>query len=105
MIDFLQMAIGYTLTADVSAEAFFYLSGFGSNGKSTFINILMKLLGEYATTLNVESLLVQHGPAKMATDVASMRGKRLVTTSEPPKGKTLDIAKFEAVDRHRRPFR
>jgi putative DNA primase/helicase len=95
MIDFLQMAIGYTLTGDVSAEAFFYLSGYGSNGKSTFQNILMKLLGEYATTISVDSLLVQHGPARMATDVASMRGQRLVTTSEPPKGKALDIAKLK----------
>jgi putative DNA primase/helicase len=48
LVDYLQRAVGWTLTGDISEQAMFFLHGLGANGKSTFISLLRALLGEYA---------------------------------------------------------
>lgn len=45
---YLQRVAGYLLTGDVSLEKLFFLHGSGANGKSTFVETLQALLGEYA---------------------------------------------------------
>jgi putative DNA primase/helicase len=48
MIPFLQQAIGYSLTGSIKEQVMFVLYGSGRNGKSTFINVIKDLLGDYA---------------------------------------------------------
>jgi len=43
LVDFLQRAVGYSLTGDTSEQCLFVLYGSGSNGKTTFVEILMAL--------------------------------------------------------------
>ena len=47
-INYLQKAIGYTLTGSTEEECLHFLYGNGRNGKTTFIQIIEKLLGDYA---------------------------------------------------------
>lgn len=78
---FLQKAVGYSLTGDVTEQVFFFLHGGGSNGKSTFITTIQRLLGDYATQGAADMLLAKHNEGHPA-EVAALRGARMVVCSE-----------------------
>src|SRR5262249_3230289 len=44
LITYLQRAVGYSLTADVSEQCLFFLHGAGCNGKSTFLKIILWMI-------------------------------------------------------------
>ncbi|MFC8093352.1 phage/plasmid primase, P4 family [Streptomyces sp. NPDC057301] len=48
MIDYLQLLLGYSVTGDVGGQILPFLFGSGKNGKSVLLDVLMKLLGDYA---------------------------------------------------------
>ena len=89
MIAFLQRALGYTLTGDVSEQCLFFLHGTGKNGKSTFINILSHILGSYRKNLKIDSLLSRTHDS-IPNDIARLAGARCVTTSEIEEGRRLN---------------
>lgn len=89
MIDFLQRAIGYTLTGDVREQALFFMYGGGSNGKSTFINALMGLLGQYSMKAPTEMIMQKYGGPSIPNDVAKLPGARLVVVAELEEGRKL----------------
>jgi putative DNA primase/helicase len=66
----------------------FILFGSGANGKSTFLNTIMRLLGDYATATPTETFMKQNGD-KISNDLARLRGTRFVTTTEAEQGKRL----------------
>lgn len=86
---YLQRAVGYALTADISEQAFFFLYGLGANGKSVFLSVLRWLLNDYAATADSATFLArQHdGPR---TDLARLEGTRLVTSLEAGENRRLD---------------
>ena len=55
-IDFLQRAVGYSLTGDIREHCLFLLFGTGRNGKSTFMETLSAALGDYALTTSTDTL-------------------------------------------------
>jgi len=80
--------VGYSLTGDVSEQVLFFLYGSGANGKSTFVNMLLSLLGEdYAIQAAPELLVV--GKDRHPTEVADLYNKRLVASIEVEDGKRL----------------
>jgi putative DNA primase/helicase len=88
LIKFVQKVMGYSMTSDVSEQAIFFLWGNGANGKSTFLNVITDLMGDYATSTPTETFMKKSGD-KMSNDIARLRGMRLVTTSEAEQGKRL----------------
>jgi len=82
VINFLQRAIGYTLTGDVREECIFILVGKGRNGKSTLIKILHDLLGSYGGVAEIETFLMSHRGA-LREDIADMQGRRFIGAQEP----------------------
>jgi len=88
MVEFLRRMVGYSLTGDVSEQVLFFLYGSGANGKSTFVNMLLSLLGEdYAIQAAPELLVV--GKDRHPTEVADLYSKRLVASIEVEDGKRL----------------
>jgi putative DNA primase/helicase len=88
LIDFLQRAAGWSLTGDTSEQSMFILFGSGANGKSTFLNVLMKLFGDYAIAASTETFMKKNGD-QISNDIARLRGTRFVVTSEAEQGKRL----------------
>lgn len=87
LIDYVHRCVGYTLTGDVSEQCMFVCYGTGRNGKSTFLDILAMLLGEYAVNIQPESLMVKTGnSAGHSSDIARLAGARLAITSESNEG-------------------
>jgi putative DNA primase/helicase len=85
---FLQTAAGWALTGDTSEQTMFILYGSGANGKSTFLNTLMRILGDYAIAASTETFMKKNGE-QISNDIARLRGTRFVTTAEAEQGKRL----------------
>lgn len=81
LIDYIQRAFGYTMTGSTKEQVFFIAWGDGANGKSTLMNIMSYLLGEYAQTIPIEAITnLSRGNA--SPELAGIAGARLVTVNE-----------------------
>ena len=87
LIHYIQKAMGYALSGDTSEQCMFILWGSGANGKSTFLNTILKLMGNYACNTSIETFMKKHN--EHSNDLARLKGMRLVTTSEVEQGQTL----------------
>ena len=93
---FLQRVCGYLLTGVTYEHALFFWYGTGANGKSTFINVLVEILGDYARTAAIETFTAstnEHHP----TDLAGLQGARLVTATETEDGQRFAESKLKAL--------
>lgn len=88
LINFIQRALGWALTGDTSSQAMFILYGNGANGKSTFINTVMKLMGDYATSTPTETFMQKKGD-QASNDIARLKGTRFVSAMEAEYGGKL----------------
>lgn len=102
MVAYLWRVVGYCLTGETSARAFFILCGTGKNGKSTFARAVQTLLGmrseNYAQTARFETFLQNSRVAGNADpDVAGLAGSRVVVASEvnPGEKHRLDGGKIK----------
>lgn len=92
-IEYLQKMSGRFLTGDTSEEEFYIFFGATTrNGKSTITELLLYLLGDYATTISPESLAIKaNKDSRTASpDIAKLAGTRLVVASEPPRRMLFD---------------
>ncbi len=93
---FLRRVVGYALTGSTSENALFFLYGSGANGKSVFLSTIAGVLGEYARTAPIEAFIAsnsEHHP----TDLAGLRGARLVTAVETEDGRRWAESKLKAL--------
>ena len=88
IITFLQTAVGWALTGDNSEQVMFILFGSGANGKTTFLNTIMHILGDYAIATPTETFMKKSGDQN-TNDIARLRGTRFVTTTEAEQGGRL----------------
>jgi len=88
LINFLQTATGWGLTGDISDQTMFILYGSGANGKTTFLNTIQFLLGDYATATPTESFMKKNSDQN-TNDIARLRGTRFVSTTEAEQGRRL----------------
>jgi putative DNA primase/helicase len=93
LIPYLQRVAGYALTGLATEHALVFCWGTGANGKTTFWNVIKLLLGDYAHVAAPE-LLLQAGLDRHPTDMAALRGKRLVLMSELSAGQTWNEARL-----------
>ena len=88
---FLQLAVGYTLTGRTDEHCLFFLHGSGMNGKTTFTEVIRRLLGDYAQRIEIEALMQTYSSGGVATPhVASMAGARFVLGSEIAENRKLN---------------
>jgi len=97
LIRFVQKAAGYSLTGLDTEECFFVLWGVGQNGKSTFVETLSALLGTDYAQQATPDLLMQKKQDRHATELAVLRGARLVASVETGQGKRLNEALIKAM--------
>jgi P4 family phage/plasmid primase-like protien len=88
---YLQRCVGYSLTGETSEHALFLLYGKGANGKSTFLESIRHILGDYAQTADFSSFMVSKNQT-IRNDIAKLNGARLVTATESESGKRMSEA-------------
>ena len=82
---FVQRLAGYSLTGDVSEQILPFLHGYGANGKTTFLNALLAVAGDYGQQAAPDLLLAKQGGHP--TELADLYGARLVATVEVEDGR------------------
>jgi putative DNA primase/helicase len=92
LINYLQRAVGYTLTGHTSEQCLFIAHGIGANGKSVFLNLIKKLMGDYAMTTPMASLVSLKTNSGASNDIARLRGARFVSASEGEANQKLKVA-------------
>lgn len=86
LIGFVQRAVGYSLTGSTAEEVCFLAYGSGANGKTTMLNALREVLGNYGRS--ADPSLLEDGE-QHPTGLADLRGARLVVAAELEGGKWL----------------
>jgi len=81
LVEFLQTFVGYSLTGDTSEHCFVILWGTGANGKSTFLDTLQTIFGDYAKTASTDTFLSKRYSG-IPNDIAALRGARFVSAAE-----------------------
>ena len=87
---FLQRAVGYSLTGSTTEQILLILYGAGQNGKSTLMEVIRALLGDYGQQAPPETFLERRD--NIPNDVARLRGARFVSASEITEGRRLNEA-------------
>jgi len=90
----LQRAVGMSLIGRQQEHVFLFCSGDGGNGKGTFLNTLVDLLGDYGQTLPPNMLVERKSDAHL-TELADLEGCRMVIGTEVPRGSAWDEVKIK----------
>ncbi|EOU1988693.1 hypothetical protein C4D27_07980 [Clostridium perfringens] len=90
LINYVQKAVGYSLTGDMSEQCLFMLWGGGANGKSTFVKALEDIMGSYAAAIKGETLMEKNGQDGARGDLARLTNKRVVIASELQEGQVFN---------------
>lgn len=92
LVETVQMALGESLTGRTNKEHLYILYGTGSNGKSTFIETVNSIFGDYGTTMNSDMLIQKPNSSSQSNEfsLSALLGARMVSTSETAEGKRLD---------------
>ena len=88
LINFVQRLVGYSLTGKVNEQILILLFGTGANGKSTFMEIIRALFGDYAQQTDFSTFLLQKYDT-IRNDLARLKGARLVSAIEVDSGRKL----------------
>lgn len=99
-IRYLQKIAGLSLTGDTSQESMYILYGSTTrNGKSSYVETLLHLMGDYGTTMQPQSLAQkQNNDSRQASgDIARLNGCRLVNASESPKKMLFDTSLLKSL--------
>jgi putative DNA primase/helicase len=96
LIAYLQRMCGYFLTGHTREHILFFLYGLGANGKSVFINTIAGIMGDYATTAPMETFTESRFD-RHPTELAMLRGYRLVTASETQAGRRWNESRIKAL--------
>ena len=96
LIRFLQRMSGYALTADVSEQAMFFFHGAGGNGKGVYLNTTSRIMGDYAVVASMDTFNASKGD-RHPTELAMLRGARLVTAQETEEGRAWSEVRIKAL--------
>lgn len=85
LIEYLQRFSGYCLTGLTNEHALAFLYGTGANGKTTFVETLLYIMGDYGIATGMETLSEAHGD-KHTTEIARFMGARMIAAEETSSG-------------------
>lgn len=88
LLAYFRRCVGYSMTGSVREQKLFMPHGSGANGKSTALNTLRAVMGDYATPAARDLLLTKPGD-NHPTVLADLDGVRMVLGSETDEGRHL----------------
>jgi putative DNA primase/helicase len=88
LVRYIQRVLGYSITGMIVEQAMFVFIGGGSNGKDTILGRVLKAFGDYCGLAAPDLLIAPRG-GRHPTEIADLRGQRLVIASESSEGARL----------------
>lgn len=86
LVSYVARLFGYALTGDTCEQALFFFYGSGANGKSVLLSTISRIAGDYHKASSAETFTVSNND-RHSTEIAGLRGARLVTASETEEGR------------------
>lgn len=93
---YLARMVGYSLTGVTTEHALFFFYGSGRNGKGTFLNVLTRILNDYAKVASMETFTEAKND-RHPQELAGLMGRRLVTAQETEEGKRWAESRLKAL--------
>jgi putative DNA primase/helicase len=81
-----QRVCGLCLTGVTTEHVLFFFYGTGANGKTVYCNTILGIIGGYGQTASMDSF-TESKDLKHPTDLAAMRGARLLVATETESGR------------------
>lgn len=91
LIDYVQQIVGMAAVGRVYIEAMIIAYGEGRNGKSTFWNVISRVLGTYSGNMSADTLTVGC-KRNVKPELAEAKGKRLIIAAELEEGMRLNTS-------------
>jgi putative DNA primase/helicase len=96
--EYIQTALGYSLTGITSEKAVFVCYGSGNNGKTTLVATVRGAVGEdYGVLLQIDTLMTRVADNNGQADLADLRGARFVMTSETEENQRLAEGRLKRI--------
>ena len=96
LIEWVQRFVGYSLTGRVIEQILAVAYGVGANGKSTFLEVLGAMCGDYAWNMPFSTIELRQR-ASIPNDLAALQGRRFVTASETNDGVRLNESRIKTL--------
>lgn len=96
LIRLLQQWFGYCLTGLTIEQSFMFFHGPGGNGKGLLLNFITEMLGDYGGIAPIQTFTASKNE-RHPTELASLRGKRTVVTSETEEGRAWAESKIKQI--------
>ena len=96
LVGYIKRLCGYCLTASVSEQAVFFFYGAGANGKSTLLNVLLHILGDYGAQVSTDVVMLRKHDAHPES-VAQLWNRRLAVVQETESGRNLAEAQLKSL--------
>ena len=93
---FLQRWFGYCLTGDTGEHSLLFCYGTGGNGKGVMLNMIVTIFGDYAQIAPMYTFTASVGD-KHSTDLAGLKGARMVLASETEEGRSWDEQRVKSI--------
>lgn len=92
--EYIQRCVGYSLSGSNKEQCAYFLYGMGNNGKSTFLDTIADMMGDYAANTQPDTLMLQSKVGGLGgganSDIARLKSARFVTCEEPTEGVRLN---------------
>lgn len=98
LIQWVQRAIGYSASGNTGEQCLFLCHGAGANGKSTFLEVIRAILGDYATSTPLEAILFgDQTNVRVMESIGRLKGKRMAVATEVASGKRFNEAMVKRI--------
>ena len=94
LIGYVQMIVGLAAIGKVYVEALIISYGEGRNGKSTFWNVISRVLGNYSGSISAD-ILTSQIRRNVKPELAEAKGKRLLIAAELEEGMRLNTSNIK----------
>ena len=94
LIRFIQQFLGYCLTGITREHALLFIFGPGGNGKTVLLETMVGILGDYAQTAAMDTFVASRHD-RHPTELAALRGARLVAAAETEQGRAWNETKIK----------
>ncbi|MBT8002173.1 MAG: hypothetical protein HN578_04555 [Rhodospirillales bacterium] len=92
----LQQLAGIWLSGMSNLQKLIFFYGLGANGKTTFIELMAWMLGDYSKRIATEMLMHhQRSPQGPSPDIVALKGRRLIYCNEVEEGRRLAEARVK----------
>ncbi|KWV60856.1 hypothetical protein AS156_27745 [Bradyrhizobium macuxiense] len=95
-IRFLKQWTGYCLSGDTREQKLVFAYGPGGNGKGMYVNTVKHIMNDYAVVASMETFTASKWD-RHPTDLAMLRGARLVTASETEQGRAWAESRIKSL--------